>query len=73
MFTGIGAMGVPQFQVRDLYNYIQRLKAPLKGEYTYLKKTLFEEFKLEFGTKNDGEGQAGWFGNKPVDDVGHRI
>jgi len=70
---GIGAMGVPQFQVRDLYNYIQQLKAPLNGEYTYLKDTLFEEFKLEFGTKNDGEGHAGWFGNKFVDGVGHSL
>jgi len=70
---GIGAMGVPQFQVRDLYNYIQQLKAPLNGEYTYLKDTLFEEFKLEFGTKNDGEGHAGWFGNNSVDGVGHSL
>ena len=30
---GIAAMGVPQFQVRDLYNYIQRLKAPTNGNY----------------------------------------
>jgi len=69
---GIAAMGVPQFQVRDLYNYIQRLKAPANGSYQYLKKSLFEEFYLDFGTKSDGAGHADWFTSK-VDGVGHSL
>jgi len=69
---GIAAMGVPQFQVRDLYNYIQRIKAPEGAGYRYLNDSVFEEFWLDFGWKTNGEGHTDWFHHK-VDGVGHSL
>jgi len=69
---GIAAMGVPQFQVRDLYNYIQRIKAPEGAGYRYLNDSIFEEYWLDFGWKTNGEGYTDWFHHK-VDGVGHSL
>jgi len=71
--AGIFLSGVPQFQVADMYNYVQQLKAPLNGNYSYVKPTLFQAFNLEFGQKNNGAGYTDWFSGKTVNGVGHSL
>jgi len=70
---GIVGSGVPRGQVTDLYNYVQRLKAPEGGNYNYVKKSLFRDYWLEFGQASDGAGHPSWFAAKNVNGAGHSL
>jgi len=58
---GIVGSGVPKDQVVDLYNYVQRLKAPKDGKYDYIGPSLFRPFWLSKSEAFDGAGHSDWF------------
>ncbi len=70
---GIAVTGVPQDQVIDLYNYVQRLKTPTGGTYDYVKRTPFRDYKLFFGEASDGADHADWFTSNNVNGAGHSL
>jgi len=70
---GIAVTGVPQDQVIDLYNYVQRLKTPKNGTYNYVKRTPFRDYKLFFGKASDGADHEDWFTSNNVNGAGHSL
>ncbi len=70
---GITVTGVPFNQVRELHNYVQRLKTNSGVAYPYAEVVDRFRDEVTFSNRNDGYGHGNWFGDESVNGVGHSL